>query len=515
MAPYFQIYKMSAVLANCTILVCGGGLAGLTAAHELTEAGAKVVLVDAAPQLGGFVACCKYGRVTSEDSWRGWGPSFLNCFDVMQRIRTATGRRVYDELRPIKFSWENPPVTDLVSSLIVIFKSLVSGTHKNVREELWNKLTDEGRRFLMTLLGPCLGLNPYYAPLKEVFLFLLSQILHAKGSPVSGWKTLAGPIGSVWIDPWTDQLREMGVRICTSCAVEKFLLEDNRVQSAVLIDANGQSELRADAFILAVSPFDALEIARASGLETLSQDLKRITSCSQIQISLCLGWTEKIHMKKSIFTLSDSAYNLTVCAHTQVWSRAWRKRALTRRIKTLWTVTACVCEKVPGVLFGLPACRLSKAQFLKECMAQLENSTDLQRSLLRANNKYLEDFTLVFAEPWHDWKFSSMGVTSKKQRWAPDCRIPHSKLNVRSKGSPSNLVFAGAHTDTAVQLYNMESAVLSGKAAAIALGAGTVVIERTCRWWCWCRRMWMLALLLLAKLLLSHSVRRSSITAIF
>ena len=83
------------------IIIIGGGIAGLTAAHELVEQNYKVTVIERNNQVGGLARTyqnennkiCPY-----EYSWRAYGKWYQNVYDIMKRIPFNNEKSVFDKL---------------------------------------------------------------------------------------------------------------------------------------------------------------------------------------------------------------------------------------------------------------------------------------------------------------------------------------------------------------------------------------------------------------------------------
>ncbi len=73
------------------VAIFGGGISGLTVAHSLLKAGARVTLYEADSRLGGHAKSGWAGGAPSEVSWRGYGPFYANTFEVMRGIPRPGG----------------------------------------------------------------------------------------------------------------------------------------------------------------------------------------------------------------------------------------------------------------------------------------------------------------------------------------------------------------------------------------------------------------------------------------
>ena len=78
-----------------TILIFGGGITGLTIAHELIGKGFNVKLFEAGDVLGGMAKSTRYDNgVPSEHSWRGYGPFYLNFFHISTYITQYSANKL-------------------------------------------------------------------------------------------------------------------------------------------------------------------------------------------------------------------------------------------------------------------------------------------------------------------------------------------------------------------------------------------------------------------------------------
>jgi len=70
-----------------TVSIFGGGISGLTVAHELIEKGFKVNVYEKDELLGGMAKSKRNSKnIPIEHSWRGYGPFYHNVFDILKRI---------------------------------------------------------------------------------------------------------------------------------------------------------------------------------------------------------------------------------------------------------------------------------------------------------------------------------------------------------------------------------------------------------------------------------------------
>lgn len=124
--------------------------------------------------------------------------------------------------------------------------------------------------------------------------------------------------------------------------------------------------------------------------------------------------------------------------------------------------------KVPGRIHGLPIVECSKEQFSEDVIAQLLNCKGLGLLIKEANaGRGLETFPIVRVEVWHEWIFSPTGLKPYQPKGVTTTNTP--PYQPKQATSVPNLVLAGAHTETAADVWSIEGAVESERLAAKAI----------------------------------------------
>lgn len=85
-----------------TVIIIGGGIAGLTTAHELLELKYDVILLERNDIVGGLARTYQNKTCPYEYSWRAFGPYYSNVFNIMSRIKIKDNKTVLDNLVIIK-----------------------------------------------------------------------------------------------------------------------------------------------------------------------------------------------------------------------------------------------------------------------------------------------------------------------------------------------------------------------------------------------------------------------------
>jgi uncharacterized protein with NAD-binding domain and iron-sulfur cluster len=494
-----------------TVAVFGGGIAGLTVAHEFSKLGYKVKVFEANPDAGGFFRSARRKEdqdMPSEYSWHGMGPWYNNFFELIKEIPFDERSSLYDNIlsRPVVFGLapnsgtahfgdSNSKNVDLENLFSMTTKekwlwswlmgkawcsnNRSSQKYSNINaKEAWRPyLAASTLSTWSSTFGPWVGSDWRHVSFHHVAHFFRKQLVtkysyhhqgDSEGGPWdhkarTGWLLLKGPSSEVWFDKWVDYLKQQQVEFYWQIPLHRLSFEENRITAAEL--DNGET-VQADIYVLALNPFCAADIlARTPQLEDKPQ-LNLFKSLVQqgphTQVSFRIGFKEKMSWprQRCALVISDSAFNLTLFSQEQAWEQP---SALGEDVQSLWTVTACV-SKIPGPVHGLCLEQCTEEQFLEEVLFQLKQCYALDELVKKANSgKSWQDFSIVKMKVWHEWEFSPEGITSAQPKWVNSTNTQ--QYMPQQKTTISNLILAGAHTKTTADVWSIEAAVESGKLA--------------------------------------------------
>lgn len=186
-----------------SVAIFGGGIAGLSAAHELSKIpNITVHLYEASDSLGGQAKSYRDENGNpSEISWRGYGGFYKNIFEIMKEIPSPTskGKSVYDtELSmPIQFlfvkdiirkcnykntkepwEWWNSISYKEKLILLLYFLRITSCDKRsqyyttiNASKVIKSFCSNHTYSFLTSLIGPWIGIDPQRCSLWHYFNF--------------------------------------------------------------------------------------------------------------------------------------------------------------------------------------------------------------------------------------------------------------------------------------------------------------------------------------------------------
>ena len=275
------------------VLVFGGGISGLTVAHECIRQGFEVHVYEKKPHCGGKAFGLKNeDGLHIEHSIRVYGASYHHLFQTLRDIPIANGKSVFDNLTALPGimlnSWQDASrnrllpttyATSKLRKLLVLMKILRSWQIKSgetiqfIRLALDFAIRCDDRKaglyrgksfaeyarldaysqpfqhFLTSFLDIAVAAKPYASA--EVILPLLNRMMFPL--PVAGissnMNVMNGPTNERFIDPWVAHLKALGVQFHMNSSLDEIVIDADRV-TQVLVNKTQSAE--ADAFVLAL-----------------------------------------------------------------------------------------------------------------------------------------------------------------------------------------------------------------------------------------------------------------------
>lgn len=508
-----------------SIIIFGAGIAGLSAAHELTKLGYQVAVYEAMDQPGGFFRSARHSNTNmpSEYSWHGMGPWYHNTFDIMKQIPFYDRGTLYDTVlsRPIDFGifpddaearfydhglrsipqmfrmngWE------FVKWSYVMLKTWTANNRSKKKYSRLNAarswqplLGNTAYRTWRSCYGPWIGSDWSKVCLHTTGDFFRKQLTTRpphqhkadRDGPAwiqgagDGWLLLKGPSNEYWFNPWVEYLEQKGVDFHWQQPLTRLEFDGRKITSAIA----GDETVKGDCYILAINPFITAEILSKTP-ELEKQDILRlfqplIQDGPHVQVSFRIAFSAEINFPRErvAVVVCDSEFNLTLFAEEQVWDQ---DVDLGENVKSLWTGTSCI-SSVPGRIHHKPVYTCTKEEFIEEVKAQILSCGALDTLIKEANDgRSLKDFPIIGIEVWHEWEFSPEGINHFQPKWVT---TTNTQDFMPSQTTPlDNLFLAGSHTATQAHVWSIEGAVESGRRAAKAIDPQVTVIDQYIPLW--------------------------------
>jgi uncharacterized protein with NAD-binding domain and iron-sulfur cluster len=470
------------------IIIFGGGISGLTIAHELVKNNFKILIVEKDEQNGGMARSnIEPNNIPSEHSWRGYAPFYKNTFQLIKEI-PYNRVNVFNNLsKPIEFyilqdDIKNyKPVVSISDYLILFYfgiQYLFSDKRRNyydtymIEPTLKKHLSDDGYNWIFNFLtGPGYGMNKNDISMGHLFHFPLISLTHKSkhththedNNGVSynhhsdgNWHVMTGPTSNVWIDPWVKYLKKKGVSFLNNAELVKLNYNNNKIISCKVKYKGSVITLKANEYILSINPFNTTTILKASNMNNLYNQfylLNKNTKSKQISFRIGIHKHIQYPIKNIAFVMNDSEFNITWYPQ----EKHWRNKPY---YKSFWSGTIINFEK-KGKLYGKSAEFLTKEELKKEIIYQILRSKSFQKLVYEQNNFYVKEQDIDYIEIWYEWKHINGILEQKYLKWVNN--IYNEKYRPFQKTFFTNLYLSGAHTKTTIKIWSMEGAIESGK----------------------------------------------------
>ncbi|MGW0553855.1 hydroxysqualene dehydroxylase [Streptomyces sp. NPDC002926] len=516
------VHGAQAVPAARSVAVLGGGVAGLTAAHELADRGFQVTVYERRA-LGGKARSmdvpdsAKGGRrpLPAEHGFRFIPGIYHNLPDTMRRIpypgnangvwdnlvappEMSFARTGREDLRiPLPWPGHKPAelTLDEIRRALTAALDTVLGipAHETAyfvgrglvfltscderRDETWERTPwwefiraermsyDYQRVLAVGLTRNIVATKAEEASTRTVATLLEAFVFNALGRGADGPldRILNAPTNEAWIDPWVTHLERLGVQFKIGWTVREVKYGTGRVTAAVIEDPQGvRRSVTADHYVSAMP----VEHARRTwGAELRAAD-PQLGRCDTLRTDWMTGiqfyLTERAPLLHGHLNCIDSPWSLTAIQQAGHWpSRNFPADYGDGVAVDCLSVDISEWDKV-GVLYGKTAKQCTRTEIAREVWAQLKASVnDTGRTALK-------DSAL------HSW-FLDPGVSGLgTPHPANEDELlihPVGTFHNRPKAATRipNFFLAGDYVAVDIDLATMEGANASARAAVNAL----------------------------------------------
>jgi uncharacterized protein with NAD-binding domain and iron-sulfur cluster len=404
-----------------TVAVLGGGVAGLSAAHELIERGFKVRVYERRPALGGKARSIAVpnsgvaGRdpLPGEHGFRFFPGFYKHVTDTMRRIPYGTEGNAFDNLSTAtrillaragqtELTWlARSPATldDLRTFLIELFTPLgvpldeltffvsrllivaTSCPERRLAEyeniAWWDfiaapRMSKTYQAYLgQGLTRSLVAMRAEEGSTRTVGATQL-QLLYGLICPDRVFdRLLSGPTNDVWIKPWTTYLSNRGVEFETGSRITNIETDGAHVTAVTVESSSGSAEVKAD-FYIAALPIEVMAALMTEGLKRAAPSLANLDKLKTrwmngIQFYLA----QDVPLTYGHVIYLDSPWALTSISQRQFWTNIDLTRYGDGTVRGILSVDISDWE-APGVIFGKPASACTADQIKEEVWSQLK-----------------------------------------------------------------------------------------------------------------------------------------------
>jgi uncharacterized protein with NAD-binding domain and iron-sulfur cluster len=427
-----------------TVAVLGGGVGGLSAAHELAERGFQVRVYERRQIYGGKARSIPVpgsgigGRadLPGEHGFRFFPGFYKHIVDTMGRIPYGPHGSVFENLsvatrillaragkREITWLARSPTsledfrvfLTELLTPLGVppievsffVSRLLILGTSCTERRfaeyELirWWDFIRAGSMSAtyQSYLGQGLTRSLVAMRAEESSTrtvgYILLQLFYGLICPDRLFdRLLSGPTNDVWIDPWTSYLQQLGVEFHHDARVTGFEITGGRISGVTVETAGERSTITAD-YVVAALPVEALAALLTGELRAAAPSLANLDKLStrwMNGIQYYLARDVPLAHGHAIYL--DSPWALTSISQRQFWTNVDLSRYGSGNVQGILSVDISEWD-VPGHVVQKPARACTAQEIKDEVWAQLKEHLNDDGAAL------IEDANLVawFLDP--------------------------------------------------------------------------------------------------------------------
>jgi uncharacterized protein with NAD-binding domain and iron-sulfur cluster len=510
------------------VAIFGGGVAGLSAAHELIKRNFEVEIFEAAGVPGGKARSVgvpgsgKNGKkdLPGEHGFRFFPRFYKHVIATMGEIPLLNGKgKVSDNLMeteqirlarfdkdslhmPARFPRSLKELQKYLDEGLGADLGLTQQDKKDFAIRVWQLMTScyERRKNEYESLSwwEFMDADSHSAAYQTILAKGLTRTLVAARAEKASTKTggdifvqllfdvakpgmssdriLNGPTNDAWINPWVSYLTKKGVKFNYNCPLKKFNCLNEKITSATITQNGQEHTIIADYYISAM-PVEAMAKIIDSDLIKIDPTLKNIQTLSN-EVSWMSGTqfylTVDVEISKGHTIYIDSHWALTSISQKQFWPGINLSEYGDGQVKGILSVDVSDWD-TPGDLIKKPAKECTKEEIIQEIWHQLKRSLNINGKIIledsHLHNWYI-DADIEFELPKKTNKEPLLVNTTNSWELRPHAytRIP-------------NLFLASDYVKTYTDLATMEGANEAARRAVNCIIDASGKFSFKCKIW--------------------------------
>src|SRR4051794_8902731 len=357
-----------------TVVIIGGGVAGMSAAHELVERGYSVRVFERQSLPGGKARSVSVdgtgtnGRkdLPGEHGFRFFPRFYRHIIDTMERIPMAGGHSAADHLVQasrdeiaingrttiVMSAWFPRSIADIRVMLAERFEiaklGLTDEDEKVFAARVWQLMTSSRERSLqeyerlpwVTYLGAeqrseafrkilvggltrsLIAATPKEAS-TDVGGTVLTELFYALSRPgMSADRLLNGPTNDVWLTPWLAWLRSRGVDYHLEAEVTAIDVKDRQVAGVTVREGGVESTVTGDYYIAAVpvERMGPLVSEAMTDVDPILGGIKVLAHDTRWMTGLQFYLSQRVPIVAGHVTYIETPWALTSISQAQFWT---------------------------------------------------------------------------------------------------------------------------------------------------------------------------------------------------
>lgn len=404
-----------------TVAILGGGVAGLSAAHELAERGYTAHVYERKPVPGGKArsipvpGSAEPGRMPlpGEHGFRFFPGFYRHVTDTMQRIPFGAHGSTYDNLAvatrmmlaragQTEITWLARCPTTLeefrlfllelltpfgvpfdemsffISRILIIATSCPERRLKEYEDIAWwdfiaaPRMSHAYQAYLgQGVTRSMVAMRAEESSTRTVGTTQLQLLTGLISADRVFDRLLSGPTNDVWIDPWVTYLEKLGVEFHYSSRVTGIKTDGVRVTGATVESDSGPTEVQADYYIAAM-PVEAMAALMTDALKSAAPSLAHLDKLKTRWMNGFQFYLSKdVPLVHGHAIYLDSPWALTSISQKQFWTKVDLSQYGAGNVRGILSVDISDWE-APGVVYGKPASACSAEEIKDEVWTQLK-----------------------------------------------------------------------------------------------------------------------------------------------
>jgi uncharacterized protein with NAD-binding domain and iron-sulfur cluster len=407
------------------VAILGGGVAGMSAAHELIERGYQVAVYEKQPVIPGgkarslpVPASGVGGRkdLPAEHGFRFFPGFYRHLPDTMSRIPYKATKRVSDNLVPapdsllarigtdeIHFPTHFPqnlndlylafrfffrfgktfgiPVPEIIffiGKLLVLMTSCEERRFAEYESLSWWDFIEADnhsanyRQYLADKMSRSLVAVQPRDLSTRTGGYILLQFFYDFSIPGTALdRVLNGPTNDVWIDPWLEYLRSKGVEYHKDATVEAIQCTGTHIKGVTVREQGAQQAVDADFYITAM-PVEVITPLITDAMKNADPQLARLAALQYRSMNGILFYLKRdIPIVAGHTNYTDAPWALTSISQPQFWPGV--NLAGYGDGTTAGILSVIISDwNTPGLLIQKPACKCTQDEIIQEVWYQLK-----------------------------------------------------------------------------------------------------------------------------------------------
>ena len=471
------------------VVIIGGGIAGLSAAHILCKYPEfDISIYEAEADVGGQ-ARSRFGKYCYiEYCWRIFGTSYHNInkiineigadenFTYMTNTCTVTrdsielgGTSVYHVGR-ILYKNSNLSVLNKIINISTISRERALNEYQDINAyEYFEKNT-----MLQSIFGPYLGLEANKVSLSGYYQNLLSacDTTNYHFTP-KNTRITKKPTQESFFVPWTEYLKKKGVKIYTDSKLNSINIKNGKIENIII----NNNIIKADDYVFALSLAKLNKIINNTTYflnKQIKHDLYKLEYGLQLYYSINLYFSIELKNKSNSsceeVILVDSPWRI-IAQRKYNWSQEFMSKCNkdNKQIKDVFNVAFLDLNK--GELFGKVLSECSKEEAIQEGIHQFKNSNYIKELLHQHNTTF--DKIFIGHEDWYEYHNDHNGkIVSSNPKFSINTGIMKCMPTNQPDELPKNMFLSGYYVKNTMGGVNMEASCETG------LNAGLSIIKK-------------------------------------